>query len=83
MQSQLRVPAWLRRSSPWGKVAKKGFRVRGIWTFLLALAGRLADTKITLIAAGVAFYALLAGVPGLSATIAVWCAFSHPMVVGS
>ncbi|RLL72441.1 YihY/virulence factor BrkB family protein [Sinirhodobacter hankyongi] len=83
MQSQLRVPAWLRRSSPWGKVAKKGFRVRGIWTFLLALAGRLADTKITLIAAGVAFYAMLAVFPGISATIAVWSAFSDPMVIES
>ncbi|WP_339108912.1 YihY/virulence factor BrkB family protein [Thioclava sp. GXIMD4216] len=44
--------------------------------FSLQLLGRLAATNIGLISAGVAFYAMLAIFPGVSATIAIWTAFA-------
>lgn len=45
--------------------------------------GRLGTTNILLIAAGVAFYAMLAVFPGLSATIAIWSTFADPAVIHS
>lgn len=52
-----------------------------LWRFALGLLDRLATVKIGLIAAGVAFYAMLAVFPGLSATIALWSAFADPDVI--
>jgi len=55
--------------------------VRLITRFLLGFVGRLAASNISLISAGVAFYAMLAVFPGLSATIAIWSAFADPTVI--
>lgn len=54
-----------------------------IWKFGQGLLGRLGNTNIGLIAAGVAFYAMLAIFPGISATIAVWSAFADPVALQS
>lgn len=51
--------------------------------FVKRLLRRLAETNITLVAAGVAFYAMLAVFPGLSATISIWSTFADPSVIGS
>ncbi|MGD9916559.1 MAG: YihY/virulence factor BrkB family protein [Paenirhodobacter sp.] len=51
--------------------------------FVQRLFRRLAETNITLVAAGVAFYAMLAVFPGLSATISIWSTFADPSVIGS
>jgi len=55
--------------------------LRSILGFLLGFVGRLAASNIGLISAGVAFYAMLAVFPGLSATIAIWSAFADPTVI--
>lgn len=55
--------------------------MRSIPGFLLGFVGRLAASNIGLISAGVAFYAMLAVFPGLSATIAIWSAFADPTVI--
>ena len=62
---------------------EKGAPVKHIAKFGLRFLGRLARTNISLIAAGVAFYAMLAVFPGLSALIAIWSAFADPAVIGS
>ena len=49
--------------------------------FGLGLLGRLIDSNITLTSAGVAFYAMLAVFPGISATIAIWSTFADPEVI--
>ncbi|MBC7146298.1 MAG: YihY/virulence factor BrkB family protein [Thioclava marina] len=49
--------------------------------FGLSLFGRLVESNITLVSAGVAFYAMLAIFPGISATIAIWSAFADPAVI--
>lgn len=51
--------------------------------FLSKLFSRLAAANITLIAAGVAFYSMLALFPGISATIAVWGLFADPEIIRS
>nr|WP_256365681.1 YihY/virulence factor BrkB family protein [Thioclava sp. JE_KL1] len=43
--------------------------------------GRLFQSNITLVSAGVAFYSMLAIFPGISATIALWSAFADPTVI--
>ena len=55
--------------------------MRDLMKFGLGLLGRLIASNITLVAAGVAFYAMLAVFPGISATIAIWSAFSDPSVI--
>lgn len=55
--------------------------MRPLFRFLLGFLGRLATSNISLISAGVAFYAMLAVFPGLSATIAIWSAFADPTVI--
>lgn len=52
-------------------------------TFLSRLQRRLTQTNIFLISAGVAFYAMLAVFPGLTATISIWSSFADPMVIQS
>lgn len=52
-------------------------------TFPTRLFWRLAKTNIFLISAGVAFYAMLAVFPGLTATISIWSLFADPAVIGS
>ena len=55
--------------------------MQAIGSFLGRLITRLIETQIMLIGAGVAFYAMLAVFPGLSATIAIWSAFADPTVI--
>jgi membrane protein len=55
--------------------------LRDLTNFGINLLGRLMASNITLVAAGVAFYAMLAVFPGISATIAIWSAFSDPAVI--
>ncbi|HEY0212348.1 MAG TPA: YihY/virulence factor BrkB family protein [Paenirhodobacter sp.] len=52
-------------------------------SFLRHYGVRLATTNIMLISAGVAFYAMLAVFPGLTATIAIWSTFADPAVIQS
>jgi len=49
--------------------------------FLLGLRDRLSQTNIFLISAGVAFYAMLAVFPGLTATISIWSTVADPAVI--
>ncbi|OWY07558.1 MULTISPECIES: YihY/virulence factor BrkB family protein [Thioclava] len=49
--------------------------------FAVSLFGRLFESNITLVSAGVAFYSMLAIFPGISATIALWSAFADPTVI--
>lgn len=49
--------------------------------FSHSLLDRLLRANISLISAGVAFYAMLAIFPGLSATIAIWSTFADPTVI--
>ncbi|TNF16742.1 MAG: YihY/virulence factor BrkB family protein [Rhodobacteraceae bacterium] len=62
-------------------VSAKEIRVRETAKFGLSLFGRLVESNITLVSAGVAFYAMLAIFPGISATIAIWSAFADPAVI--
>ncbi len=48
---------------------------------LKALAAEVGDKNISLIAAGVAFFALLSLFPGLAALVAIWALFSDPASV--
>ena len=57
--------------------------MQAIIRFGQSFVARLVDTNIGLIAAGVAFYAMLAIFPGISATIAVWSAFADPAAIRS
>ncbi|RWR13861.1 YihY/virulence factor BrkB family protein [Sinirhodobacter populi] len=52
-------------------------------SFLRRYGARLETTNIMLISAGVAFYAMLAVFPGLTATIAIWSTFADPGVIHS
>lgn len=51
---------------------------RQIWNFLVAVWWRVGDGHFGLIAAGVAFYAMFAVFPGLTATIAIWSLVADP-----
>lgn len=51
--------------------------------FTIGLWHRLQLANIGLISAGVAFYAMLALFPGLTATIAIWSAFADPAVISA
>lgn len=64
-------------------VGKTGGRVQAVTKFALSFVGRMFDTNIGLISAGVAFYAMLAVFPGISATIAIWSAFADPGIIQS
>tara|TARA_B100002051_G_scaffold259963_1_gene280004 strand:+ start:1991 stop:2884 length:894 start_codon:yes stop_codon:yes gene_type:complete len=55
--------------------------VRETAKFAVSLFGRLFQSNITLVSAGVAFYSMLAIFPGISATIALWSAFADPTVI--
>jgi membrane protein len=54
---------------------------RHLGRFLLAVTMRVGDGHFGLIAAGVAFYALFAVFPGLTAVIAVWSLIADPGVI--
>lgn len=55
--------------------------LRDIWSFWGAVFERMDKTHMTLIAAGVAFYAMFAVFPGLAAIIALWSLWFDPLVV--
>lgn len=52
------------------------------WQFIAAVWNRVAEGHFSLIAAGVAFYAMFAVFPGLTATIAIWSMVADPGVIG-
>lgn len=53
----------------------------GLWNFGWAVWSRMAHSHFGLIAAGVAFYAIFAVFPGLTATIAIWSLVADPMAM--
>jgi membrane protein len=52
-----------------------------VWTFVAAVWDRIGQGHFGLIAAGVAFYAMFAVFPGLTATIAIWSMVADPGVI--
>ncbi len=55
--------------------------LRAFWSFVVAVANRVGEGHFSLIAAGVAFYAMFAVFPGLTATIAIWGLVADPGVI--
>ena len=55
--------------------------MRRLWTLVSAVGVQIAETNMFLVAAGVAFYGMLALFPGLAATIALWGLISDPAVL--
>lgn len=51
------------------------------WDFMVCVWRRVSEGHFSLIAAGVAFYAMFAVFPGIAATIALWSLLSDPAVV--
>lgn len=51
------------------------------WSFLVAVWGRMGDGHFGLVAAGVAFFAMFAVFPGLSAAVALWGLVADPGVI--
>ncbi|HSF64882.1 MAG TPA: YihY/virulence factor BrkB family protein, partial [Paracoccaceae bacterium] len=56
-------------------------RAGWVWKFGCAVWTRMDDSHFGLIAAGVAFYAMFAVFPGLTATIAIWSLLADPAVM--
>jgi membrane protein len=52
-----------------------------VFRFVSAVWGRVTDGHFSLIAAGVAFYAMFAVFPGLAASVAIWGLMADPMVI--
>ena len=55
--------------------------MKPFWDFSVAVLNRVAQGHFSLIAAGVAFYAMFAVFPGLTATIAIWSMVADPGVI--
>ncbi|MFD2440551.1 hypothetical protein ACFSS8_11595 [Paracoccus kondratievae] len=55
-----------------------GLLIREWWQFLLAIFERMDKIHLSLIAAGVAFYAMFAVFPGLAALFAIWGLWYDP-----
>jgi membrane protein len=55
--------------------------LREVWKFMVCVWTRVGDGHFGLIAAGVAFFAMFAVFPGLTAAIAVWGMFADPLVI--
>jgi membrane protein len=55
--------------------------LRALWSFVVAVSNRVGQGHFSLIAAGVAFYAMFAVFPGLTATIAIWSMVADPSVI--
>lgn len=53
------------------------------WRFLVAIATRMGEGHVGLVAAGIAFYAIFAIFPGMAATIAIWSLVADPSVMQS
>ncbi len=70
--------------APWrsaGHAAGMRYSIGTVWSFLVAVWNRVAEGHFALIAAGVAFYAMFAVFPGLTATIAIWTMVADPGVI--
>ena len=52
-----------------------------LWRFILAIFERMDKIHMSLIAAGIAFYAMFAVFPGLAAAVAVWGMFADPRAI--
>ena len=52
-----------------------------VWRFILAIFDRMDKIHISLIAAGVAFYAMFAVFPGLAALFALWGLWYDPALI--
>lgn len=61
----------------------KGAVVHRVFHFASGLWNRLLISNISLISAGVAFYAMLALFPGLTATIAIWSSVADPTIIST
>jgi membrane protein len=57
--------------------------MRNIWQFVLGMAGRVGESHLGLIAAGVAFYGMFAVFPGMAATIALWSLVADPAAIAA
>ncbi len=57
------------------------YSIGALWSFIVAVWNRVAEGHFALIAAGVAFYAMFAVFPGLTATIAIWSMAADPGVI--
>jgi len=55
--------------------------IRDWWQFVLAVLERMDKIHMSLIAAGVAFYAMFAVFPGLAALFALWGLWNDPQVI--
>ncbi|WP_068308686.1 YihY/virulence factor BrkB family protein [Aliiruegeria sabulilitoris] len=56
-------------------------RLRTAWTFLSAIGAGMGNRQIGLIAAGVAFYGLLAIFPAITSIVTLWGFFADPEIV--
>ena len=56
-------------------------RIKEIWLFVSALFERMDKIHMSLIAAGVAFYAMFAVFPGIAAIIALWGLWFDPTII--
>ena len=55
--------------------------IRDIWLFIQAIFERMDKIHISLIAAGIAFYAMFAVFPGLAALFALWGLWLDPALI--
>ncbi len=55
--------------------------MRELWSFILSLMERMDKIHMSLIAAGVAFYAMFAVFPGLTAIFSLWGLWYDPQVI--
>lgn len=56
-------------------------RLRSLWQFIMAVLDRMDKIHMSLIAAGVAFYAMFAVFPGIAALIALWGLWFDPAII--
>jgi membrane protein len=52
-----------------------------VWSFIVAVSGRMSDGHFGLVAAGVAFFAMFAVFPGIGAAVALWGQIADPTVI--
>lgn len=60
-----------------------GAKVRRGWGFIKRMARRIGEAQMGLIAAGVAFYAMFAVFPAMTATIALWSLVADPAAIAA
>jgi membrane protein len=78
-----RVRAQVAQGNVAGHVDEMKNGLRALWSFVVAVWTRVAEGHFALIAAGVAFYAMFAVFPGLTATIAIWSMVADPGVIAN